>query len=244
MLPPSLVKVLPLVISTHITILPITLVIIAQATAPHAMLARIGLMFTATAAIQKHGLMLRLSLVMGFLFVIPTHITTSLIILVINALKIVQHVKHHLIGFPSSVRIVILLLGLMLLPMNVMLFLHAIMVHITTSQTILATVALPIVLNVIPLLIGPLCYAKFVSQVFGWMHQFSHAISFLLVLRAHITISPITHAITAQIIALLAMQVLIGLLFFVIVVPLPLGIMLLLKLAMASLFVTPFFIII
>ena len=66
--------------------------------------------------------------------------------------------------------------------------------------------------------------------------------SFLIVLRAHITISPITLVITAQRIALLAMQILIGLLFFVRVVPQPPGMMLLLKLAMGSLFVTPFLI--
>ena len=76
------------------------------------------------------------------------------------------------------------------------------------------------------MLIGLLFSVRAVTQIIGLMFQHSYVKASLFVISIPITISPIILVIIVQPIALLAIQVLIGLSFFVTVVSQPLGMML------------------
>ena len=108
---------------------------------------------------------------------------------------------------------------------------------ITTSQITLAISALSTAQHAKLVLIGSQSTAKVVIQPLGSMQPHNHVMAFHHVLLAHITTLQITVAKTAQLIALLAKLILIGLLFFVAVVSQALGMMHSRKLATAFLFV-------
>ena len=67
-------------------------------------------------------------------------------------------------------------------------FLHVVLAHITTLQKTIALIVQSTVLHAMPAMIGLLCFVRAANLLLGLMLLLKHAMVFLCVLSARITI--------------------------------------------------------